>query len=237
MIAHHRELICAENLVLAIAGDVDPDDVAKRISTRLADLPSGQYTQTLPPIEDAPTEIRTAEAKKDREQAHLVIGFRGFTVHDEDRFALEVVSQLLAGQGGRLFLELRDKQSLAYTVSAMNIEGVAPGYFAVYIATAPEKFDEAKAGLLRELEQLVASPPSAAELERAKHYLTGNFSIDQQRNSVHAAHAALDGRYGLGPMAYRGYPELVAAITPEDIERVTRRIIDLDTYTLASVRP
>ena len=66
LIAHHREMICAENLVLAIAGDVDPDDVAKRISTRLADLPSGQYTQTLPPGEAAPTEIRTAEAKKDR---------------------------------------------------------------------------------------------------------------------------------------------------------------------------
>ena len=234
---HHRRLICADNLVVAIAGDVDPDDVARRLSIRLGELPSGGFEAPAPALEDAPTEIRSAEAKKDRAQAHLVIGFRGLSVADEDRYALDVISQLLAGQGGRLFLELRDKQSLAYTVSAMNVEGFAPGYFAVYIATAPDKLEEAQRGLLSELEKLVGEPLNASELDRAKRYLTGNFAIDQQRNAVHAAHLALDGLYGLGPASYRDFPTRIAAITPEDVERVTRQIIDLDKYTLAVIRP
>ncbi|MBW2447655.1 MAG: insulinase family protein, partial [Deltaproteobacteria bacterium] len=128
--AHHRRLVRATNLSLAIAGDVDPDEVAVRVSTHLAGLPDGPFEAPAPPDEAAPQEIREAELHKDRAQAHLVIGFRGLSVRDEDRFDLDVISQLLAGQGGRLFLDLRDRRSLAYAVNAVNVEGIAPGYFA-----------------------------------------------------------------------------------------------------------
>ncbi len=235
--AHHQQLVRAPNLSLAIAGDVDPDEVAVRLSAHLGSLPGGGDEVPAPPIEPPPREIREAELHKDRAQAHLVIGFRGLSVYDDERFHLEVLSHLLAGQGGRLFLDLRDRQSLAYSVSAMNIEGVAPGYFAVYIATAPEKLDAARAGLLTELEKIIQSPVSPGELDRAKRYLIGNHAIAQQRNAVQAAHAALDGRYGLGPDAMRHYPERIAAIDADDLLRSAQRIIDLDAYTLAVIRP
>ncbi len=234
---HQARLVTAPNLALAFAGDVDPDALAGRLSSRLADLASGPFEAPSPEPEQAPREIRSAELHKERAQAHLVIGFRGVTVHDEDRFTLEVISQLLAGQGGRLFLELRDRRSLAYTVSATNVEGVAPGTFSVYIATAPDKFDAARTGLFEELDALLQSPPPPNELDRARRYLTGNFVIDQQRNAVHAAQMALDARYGLGPASAREFPERIADISPEDVLRVARRVIDLDAYTLAAVRP
>jgi zinc protease len=237
LVAHHEHLIRGTNCSLAIAGDVDPDELAGRVSARLGDLEDGAFSAPSPAAEAVPDEIRSAELHKDRAQAHLVIGFRGLTVHDEDRFALEVISQLLAGQGGRLFLELRDRRSLAYTVNAVNVEGVAPGYFGVYIATAPEKLDEARHGLLEELKRVVDAEPGSDELERAKRYLIGNFAIDQQRNAVHAAHVALDSLYGLGPAAYHETPERIAAIDREAVLRVARRVIDLGTYTLAVVKP
>ncbi len=233
----HQRLIRGRNCNLAVAGDVDPDTLARRLSARLSDLPGDAFETPSPADEAPPREIRTAELQKDRAQAHLVIGFRGLTVRDEDRYALDVITQLLAGQGGCLFLELRDRRSLAYAVTAVNVEGVAPGYFGVYIATAPEKFDEARLGVLEELERLIQAPPKEGELERARRCLIGNFAIDQQRNAVHAAHAALDSLYSLGAEAYRGYPEHIAAVTAEDILRVARRVVDLDAYTLAAVRP
>ncbi len=234
---HHGALVRAPNLSLAVAGDCDPDEVARWLSARLADLEPAPVEATPPADEEAPGEIREAEIQKDRNQAHLVIGFRGLTVGDDDRFALEVISQILAGQGGRLFLELRDRRSLAYSVSAANVEGVAPGTFCVYIATAPKKYDEARSGLLTELERLLASPPDDAELDRARRYLVGNFDIDQQRNATHAAHASLDALYDLGAAASRDYPERIRSVTKEDVERVAARVIRLDAYTLAAVRP
>jgi zinc protease len=235
--AHHARLIRGENMAIAVVGDVDPDRVAARFSARLAAIPSGGFEAPCPSLEDAPREIREAEIRKDRAQAHLVIGFRGLTVADPDRFALEVVVQLLAGQGGRLFLELRDRRSLAYAVSAHNTEGIAPGHFTVYIATAPEKLDEARAGMLEELEKLVQQAPSDEELERAKRYLIGNHAIGLQRNAVHAGLISLNARYGLGPDADCAFPEQVAAVGKEEVLQVVRRIIDLNAYTLAVVRP
>jgi zinc protease len=237
LLDHHERLVRARNLSLSVAGDVEPDELASRISARLADLDAGPFAPPEPDEEEPPSEIRTAELRKDRAQAHLVIGFRGLTVRDEDRFALEVISQLLTGQGGRLFLELRDRRSLAYAVNAVNVEGVAPGYFSVYIATAPEKFEEARRGLLEELGGLLDSPPDDAELERARRHLIGSHAIEQQRNAVHAAQLALDALYGLGLRGAREYPERIAAIEREDVLRVARRVIDLDAYTLVSVRP
>ncbi len=236
--AHQARLVGGRNLVVAVAGDVDPDTAAEDLSRRLGDLAEGHALDAaLPPMDPPPREAREVEERKDRAQAHLVVGFRGLTVHDPDRFALEVISQCLAGQGGRLFLELRDRRSLAYTVTALNVEGVAPGTFAVYIATAPEKLEEARAGILTELRRLREQRVPERELERARRYLIGSHAIGAQRSASQAMQLALDGRYGLGPEAHQAYPERIAAVTADDLQRVAAQVIDLEAPTLATIRP
>jgi zinc protease len=235
--AHHARLVRAPNLVLAVAGDVEPDAVAQQLGARFAELAAGPFEAPWPPLEPEPAGIRRAELVRDRAQAHLVIGFRGLSVRDPDRFALEIVAQILAGQGGRLFLELRDRQGLAYSVTATNAEGLAPGTMSVYIATAPEKLEQARRGLLAELARLLEAPPEEEELERARRFLVGNFAIDAQRSAVHAAHAALDTLYGLGPDASRRYTAQIAAVGKDDVLRVARRVIRLDCRTEVCIRP
>ncbi len=58
---------------------------------------------------------------------------------------------MLSGQGGRLFLELRDKKSLAYTVTSFYTPGIEPGFFGVYIGTAPQKEAEAVSAIKEQL--------------------------------------------------------------------------------------
>jgi zinc protease len=233
--AHHERLVRPENLVFAVAGDVDPDAIAESISARTSDLEAKGFERPVPAFDEPIREIRERRLEKQRSQVHLVVGFPGLRVDDPDRIALDVLSQVLAGQGGRLFLELRDKRSLAYSVSAISVEGVAPGFFSIYIATAPEKAEEARRGILAELEQLVETAPAEDELSRARHYLAGSFAIDGQRNSNHAGHIALDGLYGLGPEAHYAYGSKVAAVTAEDVLHVARRVLTLDAYALSWV--
>jgi zinc protease len=235
--AHHTRLVHPRNLVLTVAGDVDPERIAQALSARLAALPRGPFEPPNPKASVPQRAARERELRKDRAQAHLVLGFPGLTLDDPDRPALEVTTQLLAGQGGRLFLELRDRQGLAYSVSASNVEGVAPGFFAVYIATAPEKLEAARTGLLAELERLLQDAPSEAELDAAREHLVGNHAIDQQRASARALQVALDVLYGLGAEAHLEYPERVRAVSREDVARVARRVIDLDACTVGLVRP
>ena len=236
--ALQRQLVTAGNLTLAVVGDVDPDAAAAAVARRLGELPKGPGLEaSLPELEAAPQRARFVEETKDRAQAHLVLGFRGLTVQDPDREALEVLAQLLGGQGGRLFLELRDRRGLAYTVSAVNVEGIAPGLFAVYMGTAPEKLEAALDGIRSELQRVLESAPREAELARARRYLVGSNAIDQQRSSSRALHMALDARYGLGPDAEERAIERIRRVSAEDVLRVAQRVLDLDCATLAVIHP
>lgn len=237
VLAHHARWVRGPNLVLALAGDVDPDRAAEQVAARLAALDAAPCPRPAPPAEAPPTASRRVELRKDRAQAHLAVGFRGLTVDDPDRFALEVITQVLAGQGGRLFLELRDRRGLAYSVNALDAEGVAPGFFAITIGTAPDKLDEARRAIHEQLAALVADAPPAGELERARRYLIGNFEIDRQRSVVRAAHMAIDALYGLGADAQHRYAARIAAVTAADVLRVARRVIDLETAVEAVIRP
>ena len=143
--AFYRERYPISALTLAIVGDVDVDDVVARVTKRFGAVEARRP----PPPTVAPPTLRRPQRRAsarsiaflDRAQAHLVVGFPGATVDAKDRFALEVLVAVLGGQSGRLFGELRDKQGLVYRVSAHSVEGVDPGFVAIYLSCAPDKLD------------------------------------------------------------------------------------------------
>ncbi|MDD9853679.1 MAG: pitrilysin family protein [Deltaproteobacteria bacterium] len=233
--AHHQRLVRGGNLVIAVAGDVEPAAAAAAVARRFGALPEGP-PPPLPPAEPAPAAPRRAAEKLSRAQVHLVTGFRGLALDDADRPALEVLVQLLGGHSGRLFMELRERQGLAYTVSAFEIAGLAPGWFAIYMGTAPEKAEQALTGMRDALHRVCDSPPPAEEFERARRCLIGNHAISRQRSSTRAMHMALDASYGLGAAADEFHPEQLRAVRPEDVLRTARRIINFQTETTAEIR-
>jgi zinc protease len=223
-------------MTMAVVGDVDAATVILAVS-RLFEVggESVDLDVSVPPLVRRPREV--VETHRDREQAHLVLGFQGVDLFSEDRWTLEVMAAILSGQGGRLFYELRDRQSLAYSVAAFNVVGLDAGYFAHYIATSPEKVDEAVAGIEREIRRLQEEPVTSEELERAQRYLVGQRAISAQRTSNRAAFLAFDEAYGLGYDHHMRYADRILQVTPEDIQRVASRYLDLDEGVLSIVRP
>ena len=132
-----------------------------------------------------------------REQTHILVGTLGTTITSEDRHALRLLQTLLGGQSGRLFIELREKKSLAYTVAPMSFEGVERGYVGTYIACAPQKRQEAVDGIRKVLEQLAAKGPTASEMSRAKEFFLGRRAMDLQSDSAIASHFGLETLYGV----------------------------------------
>jgi zinc protease len=235
--AHHRRFHDPSRMVLAIIGDVNRSEALDRARTLFGG--AGEESSPLPeiPHESPPTERLRVHRTLARAQAHVVMGFQGLTLFDPDRHALEVLSTVLSGMGGRLFTELRDKRSMAYTVTSMAVEGLDPGYFAVYIGTSPDKREAAEAGMEAELQKVIDQPVTGAELDRARAHLVGTHEIGLQRNAARAALLALDGVYGLGLDNFEHYGERIQSVTAEDILRVARRIIRLDRAVVAVVGP
>ncbi|MBN1960544.1 MAG: insulinase family protein [Deltaproteobacteria bacterium] len=216
-----RRYLSADKLVVAVVGGIDRARTIDLLSRELEEG-EGETLPADPAIDTPPKQMRQAQYMLEKQQAHIIVGSMGTTVYCEDRFALEVLTTILSGQGGRLFYDLRDRQSLAYAVSSSSIEGIDPGYVYIYIGTSPDKVKQALAGLYNHLDHLRQTPVTAIELERAQRYLIGTHAIDLQRAGARAMFNALGERFGQGYDDYRHYPEHIAKITVADVQRVAQ---------------
>ena len=227
LLAYLRARLAPGKLVYAAAGDIDPDVLAEALMAR---TPVDRQGLTVPGLlaVEPPRERVQIHKTIEKQQAHLAIGFVGARLDQQDRFALDVLSTVLSGQSGRLFMELRDRQALAYSVSAMHVEGLDQGCFSLYIGTSPEKIAQATAGLWAEISKVRESRVDAEELDRAKQALAGEFAIGLQRRASRAATLCLNELYGLGRAAYRGQVEALLSITAEQLQDVAQRYLDPD---------
>ncbi|MBI2378434.1 MAG: insulinase family protein [Deltaproteobacteria bacterium] len=241
ILAAYRSQLRPDRLTFAVVGAVDVADTIDRFERWVGNQkPHADAKEiVLPSLDPWPEAPRAVRVVRDKAQAHLALGFPGLSVTDERRFALEVLSSILAGQGGRLFLELRDKQSLAYSVTAASMEGLHPGYFAVYIGTAPEKVKVAEDGMLKELAKVLDGDVYDLELERAKRYLIGAHEIGLQRTSSRASSMAINERYGIGYDELLRYEASIQGVTKAQIRSVARDLIRLDRVvrSLVDVEP
>jgi zinc protease len=233
----YRRYAIPNNLVLAIVGDVEADSIRHTVN-RL-------FRSWQPAPLDLPPQgrrIRSAVngpviCQRNKEQTHIIVGMRGTSLHHPDRHALRVLESILASQGGRLFVELREKQGLAYTVTARSLEGLDPFIFFVYLATSPEKTGVALDGIREELLRVREHGASAEEIERAKRYLVGSYELEFQKNSALAAMLAFDERYGLGGHEVDSYAQNIMAVTPEMVQHVARTYLAIDQSSVVIVGP
>ena len=237
LLAHHAQWVVPSRLTLAVVGDVDVQEVVDLAEECLAGSSSTALPEPVLADEPPPPSLRVKVRELPRAQVHLVTGFRGVTLRDPRRRALEVLSTVLSGQGGRLFVELRDKQSLAYSLSSYSVEGLEPGYFAVYIGTSPEKVPGALAGIRAELQKIRDTRITGAELERARQHIVGAHEIGLQRNGARAGLLALEAAYGLPVQDVKAFAEEVMAVTAEEVRAVAEQVITFDRSALGAVGP
>ena len=142
---------------------------------------------------------------------------------------MHAIQAILAGQGGRLFFELRDKSSLAYSVSPLKMESIETGYFGGYIACSPEKVEKAIDMFQVEFKKMCDTPVGAEELSRAKKYLIGQHDIGLQRKSSLCNLIVFDEVYGND---YRRSLHVAAEyekVTAERIQKLSAKLFTKPT--------
>jgi len=237
LVKHYKKLFVPKRMVLVITGDVDVDYAIKKARKVFASFKRISPGIIAPKKPQWPAAIRRTGAVRRKAQTNIGLGFMATTIGSKDSYPFSVLSEILSGQGGRLFLNLRDKRSLAYSVSAFLRGGVDPGFFALYIASAPEKKEEAIKGLLDELKNIQSEVVSEAEINRARNYITGSYEIGLQTPASQAADMANNELFGLGYNFSQKYPKLIQAVTREDVLRVAKKYLNLEAYTISVVGP
>ncbi|MBI2337142.1 MAG: insulinase family protein [Deltaproteobacteria bacterium] len=233
--SYYRKIINPKNTAIVVVGDFDIPSTLELLESELESLKPIQWKTTQLPLEAAPRERQLIKTHKGKNQAHIVYGFRGLTIKSKDRFAMEVLNNILAGQGGRLFLELRDKHSLAYSVTSFNQEGIEPGFFAVYLATDPKKTEFAVEKIEEELRKITQEVVSPEELHRSQQFIIGNYDIDLQKISSIANEHLFNELYQLGEKDLKEYPRKISQVTSADVLKVAQKYIQLDHPVISIV--
>jgi len=163
--------------------------------------------------------------EREKQQAAFAMAFPGPPRRDQDHAAAEVWAAVASGLGGRMFEALRDRRSLAYTVMASSWQKGRAGALLTYIATSPQREDEARAAMLEELDRFTREPVSRAELLQATSYLAGQADVSRQSASALAGEILEAWLIGNGLGDLENPAAAFRAVTEDDILRMAERYL------------
>jgi zinc protease len=237
--AFHAKRYRPDTSVLAIAGRFDRKavlDAANGIAGRGAAEPDGRVPD--PPVPAPSTEL----VQREGEQVHIALGCPGIRRTDPlylPASVLDVIFGDSAGFSSRLATRLREGDGLAYMVEGdiVGTSGVDPGLVWIYTATAPDRASAALDAIVSEIRSAVSDAPSADELESAVAFLKGRRVLGRETAEARAASLIRMERYALGFDYDERYPDLLDAVTAEDVLSAARRFLNAAACSIVAVGP
>jgi predicted Zn-dependent peptidase len=174
----YRRRYSPDQMVIAAAGNLDHATVVRLVRKAFADILDGSDAVPAGPRHgdrQIPLLAPTVDVvRKDTEQAHIILGTRGLSRHDDRRFALGVLEQALGGgMSSRLFQEIRERRGLAYSVYSYSTQFADTGLFGVYAGCARKRVDEVLGVIRDELAAVAGAGLTDEEIARGKGMLKG----------------------------------------------------------------
>lgn len=179
LVNYWRQHYHPANMVLAVAGRIDPEQVRKRLK-HWADRwqLQGQMVQRRPAVvRRGRSPVWVAKALP-VQQVNVAMGFAAFGRKDPRRSILRVLSVILGeNMSSRLFQELREKKGLVYSVDCQPALFTDAGTFLIHLGLESCRMTKAATIVGRELARMRRQPPPLAELKRARDYIIGHLEM------------------------------------------------------------
>lgn len=165
----------SENVLLAIAGNVDPEKIVAAAEERLGKIKSGS-TDTMP---ERPAGTKSNKyVSKDVEQVHFCIGTDGTSLYDAELYTMSVFDSALGGSmSSRIFQEIREKRGLVYSVGSYALNYGAGGAFTIYGGTSPDNWPQVQELTQVEFDKIKKDGLEEDELARTKQHIKGNIVL------------------------------------------------------------
>ncbi len=175
---HYRRYYTPDNYVITVVGNASHRKVVSSVTRAfgLADSPVRAPKASKPPQAPRSGRVRVGKAF---EQVNLLRAHGGLARGDDRRYAMAVLHTILGGgMSSRLFQEVRERRSLAYSVNAFRASYSDAGLFGVHAGCAPEKLDQTREVIEAVLREVASASLSADEVEAAKNQVKGQIVLD-----------------------------------------------------------
>ena len=175
------------NMLVTIAGGVKDATAIALAEKYFSEFPSKGYSFKEKAFKDKQKKIQIKIDEKRSEQAHFILGFMADPRGYKNRFAQAVLSSVLGGgMSSRMFIEVRERRGLAYSVRT-NIERYSDtGYIGTYVGTDPNKVEKAVSVVLEQYRGVAdgSLPVTNQELIKAKEYIKGHMALSLENTSA-----------------------------------------------------
>ena len=176
------------NAVFFVLGNVDFRQVVRMAGKWVGDLPasaSAEGCRRTPPPLYVPDRV---VMDKGTNQAHVMIGGRGYNAYDERRTALYLLNNILGGPGmnSRLNVSLRERRGLVYNVESNLTAYTDTGTFCIYFGCDPGDADLCTHIVYKELKRLRDNRLTSAQLAAAQKQLIGQIGVASDNNENNA---------------------------------------------------
>ena len=229
----------AGSIVVAV-GDLDPDDMVRRIEEALVPRPGQGPAPEPAPIQPVPLEgisIHIVD-RPGAAQTELRLGHAGVPRTHPEWFPLNVLNMLLGGKfTSRINLNLRERHSYTYGANSRFSGRLGPGPFVVDTAVATESTGAATREVLGELRRIREEPVEPQELEETLSYMIGVYPYTLQTVGDVAKRLEILSVYGLPDDYYDTYTDRLAAVTREDLLEGARGHLHPDRIAVVAVGP
>jgi len=234
----YKEIINTGKKVISVVGDVEEETLKELLEVTLSDVPNldVEDDSIVRPIL---TEQKYSEIiKEDAQQAQILQGWLVPTVETDEYPAIAVMNTILGSSGlsSRLFLELRDKKGLAYTVRSAYRSFAKSALFHIYIGTEPKNIEVSLQGFKEEIDKIKSILVEEDELEAAKNNIFGKQQFIAETNSQQANLSAHYAILGLGFDFRDVLVERIKNVTPQMIMDVANKYLN-DIYVLTMIKP
>ena len=236
LLAFHRKWFGANNAILAIVGDVAPEDAFAGAERAFGSWGRAEADAPKPSEPPPPTRRLVVIDKPGAVQTEIRVGHIGIPRKSADYMALDLAVKILGGEGAnRLHRVLRTERGLTYGASA-DMNGLKQaGDIVAETNTRSETTGETLRLIVDEYWKLIRDRVSERELSGAQDYLTGAFPLTIETPSQIALQILNAVFYGLDLNELQTYRERVNAVSVEDIQRVARNYMHPDRLTIVLV--
>ena len=173
---YQKELLNGRKII-SVASEIDDEDRLFNILVQnLPFMKKNDVQINYCPVQKNKGNLIKIE-KNDAKQAQIFQGWIVDGIKSKDCAKLNVLNSLLGGAGlsSRLFVELRDKKGLAYTVRSSYKTLKDGAHFTLYIGTEPKNIKKSLEGFKTEIQRVINEPPTDVELQGAKENFVGRY--------------------------------------------------------------
>lgn len=223
------------NALFAIAGNFDWEHVISRLGELFGDW-SGKGD----PIPAEPPKVtnRVVVQHYDGQQEHIALAAPSVTLGDPDYYAAQLMSEIFGGNmASRLFVEVREKRGLVYSVSARFGSSSVSGRFWLYAGTTPEKAHETMQVMLNEMRKLEAEGVTEDELRRAKVQLKSELVMHAETSSARMGAIAHSWWFEHKLKTIQEVREAIDAVTLEQILGLLKRFPSTEPLVITAIGP